>query len=857
MDPETTLKITQTLQQWAAQNAEQLQQGVQQQLQQHAQHTKENIDQHLQQIQTSLQQRMDTHERQLQENFDKLQSQQATSTEQQTRMLQLLAQQKHHAPDTHVATTAQAGTLQGSAAEGGVREVAESQGITMAGQTRLLKELFQQVEQKVSAAEERAASADARAAAAESQATRAAEKAASAEVRAACAEAQTKEAEERTAAADLRALEAEAQTAAAQARAAAETLQAESSAKEVAAAAQQAVAAVSRAETAEAAAADAEKKAAAAEERALAAEGRAVAAEERAAEAEAAAVARAEEAAELRAELQAWQARVRTIPESKETREVTVNAATLEEGVARLVRSMHKASKAYLRFQDNEAVAWTADAGATVAGALLINRALDKFQLDFPSTAEPDGIEHLINAVSRHPGLTSVDLVNLFFEGVSPDWCLRVLRSNQNLTHFSADGADMGDTVLGRLLILASGNSLLRSLDLSHNNLTPYGASLIAEFLRSNETLTALDIFENPILDEGMLDLLDALHANTTLTCLRLGRHECTRVGRQRALELMESDRLTTLRVAESDYDDEEFQQVLTAFGRTSSITDLDLSLCQWSESQSELLLKALRGNQTLQCFGMWCSSVGEQGAALLVDALAAERLTTLDLFMVELGPRGGQLLSVALSTNQTLTSLDLEQNELKDAGAVQIAAALETNKALTFLKLDDNMITSHGAVALATGLTANGSLKTLSLQQNSIGEAGAHALREALEVNFSLTDLGMDHANLDPELLEQITVFTEKNAEPPWVLRLYPEATPTGLQLSLSTDGPDGAVVLDHTGNEVVLEATRTTTAAGLRCLLKERVEPPDCRLEVVLPSGALLRHIKGDVQLAVALAQ
>ena len=93
-------------------------------------------------------------------------------------------------------------------------------------------------------------------------------------------------------------------------------------------------------------------------------------------------------------------------------REVQINAASLEEGVARAVRALARASRVSLRFQDDHTV-WTEEAGVEVAEAIMGNKQLDKFELTFPEPMNLLPAQTVVAVLSAHPSISVLKLVNL------------------------------------------------------------------------------------------------------------------------------------------------------------------------------------------------------------------------------------------------------------------------------------------------------------------------------------------------------------------------------------------------------------------------------------------------------------
>jgi Ran GTPase-activating protein (RanGAP) involved in mRNA processing and transport len=143
-----------------------------------------------------------------------------------------------------------------------------------------------------------------------------------------------------------------------------------------------------------------------------------------------------------------------------------------------------------------------------------------------------------------------------------------------------------------------------------------------------------------------------------------------------------------------------------------------------------------------------------------------------LDLCKQALGVEGCELLTTALTDNQTITSLLLGTNGIGDPGVVEVAELIRQNPHLGVIYLGCNAISGRGVAAIAEALISNQTVHSLWLKRNSIGVAGASALAEMLRHNRTIHTLDLVHTRLGDEGLAAILdVLTHANRT---IKRLY-----------------------------------------------------------------------------------
>jgi Ran GTPase-activating protein (RanGAP) involved in mRNA processing and transport len=298
-----------------------------------------------------------------------------------------------------------------------------------------------------------------------------------------------------------------------------------------------------------------------------------------------------------------------------------------------------------------------------------------------------EGTKALAQFVDNNPSLIWLDVA---FNGIDNTGnglqaLLWAISKHQALTYLNLGSNDIGAYSTADLGQMLGANTVLTSLNLSHNKLAALKAlEYLGEGLKKNRSLRELDLSSNYMKDAGANQLALSLQENTTLTSLRL----------------------------------------------------------KMTHIQSDEVTASLLGNFSLTLLDLSNNKIGikENAAA----ALALSTLQWLILQDTQIYDNDVIRIANALEVNQALTYLDLSTNKIGDEGVKALTALLEKNLILLTLLLAQNNVGDHGATLISICLSANTTLTALDLQENPIGVKGATSLAQAVSpaINTSLRRL-------------------------------------------------------------------------------------------------------------------
>ena len=286
------------------------------------------------------------------------------------------------------------------------------------------------------------------------------------------------------------------------------------------------------------------------------------------------------------------------------------------------------------------------------------------------------------------------------------------------------DITDEGVATLCKLL--GDAKSTLASLELPGNAIGCKGCEHLAGALASNKTLKRLDLSWNPVGMRGGFRLAEMLVSNVALEVLRLGNVDFT------------TDTLIAL---------------LSLLRTNEVIVEFDCSnprLFSRQEDTTKHIARVLELNRTLRTLNLAKCLVGDDGAAVLAEALVGNpSLRSLKLACNQIGANGAEAFARLLASGgcRTLVELELSSNAVGDDGAIAFADAIAAQPGcVRKLDLRMNGVGDDGLVRLARAVGTS-EITELLLWGNDFGRAAAAEFDALLNGPFLYNSVKTDLA--------------------------------------------------------------------------------------------------------------
>ena len=340
----------------------------------------------------------------------------------------------------------------------------------------------------------------------------------------------------------------------------------------------------------------------------------------------------------------------------------------------------------------------TTGGGKKLAEIIQVNTTLQALDISYCGIPE-DGALLISEAFSHSITLEDLTiswgndklLINTF--GLSLNEQQNLHKLNINIPNYGI--GDVGAVIISNLLY----NTGIKTLNLSHNNLSYYGIVAVTELLKNNCTLQVLNLSHNKISIEGANKIVEIIESSTTLLVLD---------------------------VSHCGIPDDGALAISMSYKESRVLQNLIIS---WN------------------CDEYYTSkTISRYGFAYNLSVIV-------DLSGKDIGNVGAKIFSNLLYKNNSIKNLDISHNTLSDDGVAAIAEWLKNNCTLQTLKMSHNNISISRARKIAEAILVNTTLKSLDLSECGISDDGYSVISDSLKRNTSLYVLGLHNINNESSL--------------------------------------------------------------------------------------------------------
>ncbi|KPA81472.1 putative paraflagellar rod component [Leptomonas pyrrhocoris] len=387
-----------------------------------------------------------------------------------------------------------------------------------------------------------------------------------------------------------------------------------------------------------------------------------------------------------------------------------------------------------------------------------------------------DAVQYIVAALQANPKLTIMNVdVNpsisensaqaisgLTLVNRAPPQIRSILPSLENNARevtaidFSPNTVAVNDDSVWLLSQALRTNTVVRSLNLSHNSIGDRGATYLAALFRENSSVASLDLSSNSIGNRGAQALCDCFYANRGLQVVNLSNNVMDMEGVNSLTDVLRKNhKLREINMAKTRVPEEFSTAVQTACAlnrECPAVKNAYYSLCDNDTSLSQLHLHNLTDERAIDDESMRsiCSAlhskafvyeldvsgnkIGAAGCAQLASVLSAEacRIMRLNLSNNPIDDVAAAELAKCFSNNTTLTNIDLRQTNITDAGAAVLAKGVELNSTLFDVNISEH-VQGKGCTLLSRNLALNCGPKIL---KETVLALDAGAVMEDIELS-------------------------------------------------------------------------------------------------------------------------
>ena len=186
----------------------------------------------------------------------------------------------------------------------------------------------------------------------------------------------------------------------------------------------------------------------------------------------------------------------------------------------------------------------------------------------------------------------------------------------------------------------------------------------------------------------------------------------------------------------------------------------------QVTDEELEELAETLKDNHIVKRITLGnITGLSEKGIRAIAEVLTVNKTINAVLLLGnQINDAGIKILADTFAVNHTITEFSLGDDDFTTEGFKHIANLIGNNKSIEKFALYQNQISDQKVEIIADALKDNTTLQELDLSDNNITNIGAEFLIEALVINTTLVKIDLDNSQINPELLQKIASYLEKN---------------------------------------------------------------------------------------------
>ena len=427
----------------------------------------------------------------------------------------------------------------------------------------------------------------------------------------------------------------------------------------------------------------------------------------------------------------------------------------------------------------------------TICDCLKRNCDLVKLTVRLPKVAE-DVKSFVINITTDGDmcGVSKMDIGN-----TGAQFVCALLHSNCKVKTLDISHNNITDDGIQAICDYLKEKCILKELNMSHNKITREGARRIAEAIRINKTLQKLDISYCDIPDDGATDISNSSKSNKILTDFKMSwKNDQVIVSTvDRICDLSRNNLCCIGAVILSN-----------VLCNNMVVKELDISHSNISDDGIQAISHYLKGSCSLQELNLSYNLVSTEGAKEIAGVIQVNTtLRKLDITNCGIPDDGAIVISESYKNSETLRELIISwgndqvafntsvpfcdfSRKYCESGTIIVTNFLYNNMSIKEVKVQHNC--TIGTIPISNCLKNNHVIQELDMSYNHITDEGAEIIAEVIKVNKTLRKLdisycgisniavlGISDSYISNETLQEFVISWEKDqitvntAEPFW----------------------------------------------------------------------------------------
>ena len=367
----------------------------------------------------------------------------------------------------------------------------------------------------------------------------------------------------------------------------------------------------------------------------------------------------------------------------------------------------------------------------------------------------------ILQALQGNSQLKGLNLSQNNISGQVSQELANVIKNNQNLEQLFLSDNDLKASA--SVILQACNNSQLEVLDLSRNKITGEIAKDLAGVIKNNLNLQKLGIADSNLKALAII-IIQALKCNFHLRILDLSRNNMTgKVSEDLANVIKNNPDLEQLYLSDNELKASS-SVILQALKDNSKLKVLDLNNNTMTGEVVNDLAVVIKNNLSLQKLCLSGNYFNSKAAVIFQALIKSSHLVVLDFSRNRMTRRVLEDLANVIKNNLNLRQLYLSDNDLRSS-AVVIMQALTEHMQLEVLDFSGNNMNGQVAEDLANVIKNNLGLKLLNLSDNDL-RTSATVILQGLKNNFQLQGLNLCRNNMTGQVSEALANVIKNNSD-------------------------------------------------------------------------------------------
>ena len=400
------------------------------------------------------------------------------------------------------------------------------------------------------------------------------------------------------------------------------------------------------------------------------------------------------------------------------------------------------------------------DAAINIALVICRNLFLEKLNLSGCELSE----SQIMNTVKALNNLSRLKYLNISHNKVNDDAANKLasaLTTNPLLEHLKLSNCELSELqITGIVKALSEKESFLMFLDISHNTITNNESDEISSVVINSPLLEHLNLAHCKLSELQLISILKALGKTSLLKFLDVSHNEVSREAANEISSVIVNNRsLQYLNLSACNLEEDSLITISDSLACITHLVSIDVSYNCITEKAAYKVAIALRKNTSLERLS-FCACFEDNAALTIFNAISQHSgITHLNINLNVINSGLADLIVSVLMNNTNIDHVDFGQCDLQESEFVKLLNGLANITTLQYLNLEGNKISKHLVPKITSLICKNNTLKYINMCNCNLPKVEVQNILHAISELNSVECLkisGNQMSNSDCECLKE-----------------------------------------------------------------------------------------------------